>query len=188
MIKRARLPATFALLLSVGAVGLSGCGSGAPGTSRPTVSLGATGLPSPTVRSTYSLPKCDYPARITFPSWVPDDLPLPAGTYATRVLPETQGYKRGLFVVRLGLTDLARFVLSEWPKHGWVLGRGDSEQGEIDDQFTKPPAVGAFKAREQFCTPGYSLMLLVYIPDRTKVVIPTFSPPASSSPFPSPTS
>jgi hypothetical protein len=87
-------------------------------------------------------------------------------------------------MVPVGLTDLARFVLGEWPKKGWVLGRGDSEEGEIDDQFTKPPSVGAFKAREQYCTSGFSLMLLVYIPDRTKVVLPTFSPPASASPFP----
>jgi hypothetical protein len=63
-----------------------------------------------------------------------------------------------------------------------VLGRGDAEAGEIDDQFTKPPSVGAFKAREQYCTPGFSLMLLVYIPDRTQVLTPAVSPSPSASP------
>ena len=184
MTKRARRSATYTLVLSFGAVGLFGCGGGSSGSPTPVpgTSLGGSVLPPPTARPTYSLPKCDYPTRIPFPSWVPRDLPLPEGTYATRPLPETQGYKRGLFVVPVGLTALARFVLSEWPKHGWVLGRGDSEQGEIDDQFTKPPSVGAFKAREQYCTPGYSLMLLVYIADRTKVFTPTVSPTVSASP------
>jgi hypothetical protein len=182
--KRARRSATCALVLSVGAVGLFGCGGGGGGspTAVPGTSLGTSVLPPRTARPTYSLPKCDFPTKITFPSWVPRDLPLPDGTYATRPLPEVQGYKRGLFVVPVGLTALARFVLSEWPKHGWVLGRGDAEEGEIDDQFTKPPSVGAFKAREQYCTPGYSLMLLVYIPDRTKLILPTVTPTVSASP------
>jgi hypothetical protein len=175
----------YALVLSVVAVGLFGCGSGSAGLATPVsgTSLGAgtSVLPPAAGRPTYSLPKCDFPVKIPFPSWVPRDLPLPDGTYATRPLPEVQGYKRGLFVVPVGLTALARFVLSEWPKHGWVLGRGDAEQGEIDDQFTKPPSVGAFKAREQYCTPGYSLMLLVYIPDRTKL-LPAVTPTVSASP------
>jgi hypothetical protein len=183
--KRARRSATFALVLSVGAVGLFGCGGGGGAgspTPVPSTSLGGAVLPPAVARPTFALPKCDYPTKIPFPSWVPRDLPLPEGTYATRPLPEIQGYNRGLFVVPVGLTALARFVLSEWPKTGWVLGRGDAEQGEIDDQFTKPPAVGAFKAREQYCTPGYSLMLLVYIPDRTKLVIPSPTPSLSPSP------
>ena len=162
---------------------LVGCGGSAdqPGAA-PSPSGGSSVLPPARARPTYSLPKCDYPAKIVFPSWVPDDLPLPKGTYATRVLPPVQGYHRALFVVPVGLTDLARFVLREWPKTGWVLGRGDSEPGEIDDQFTKPPAVGAFKAREQYCTPGFSLMLLVYIPDRTKVFTSFPTPSVSASP------
>ena len=167
----------------MGAVGLYGCGGGGTGSPTPVpgTSLGASVLPPRAAPPTYSLPTCDYPVKLPFPSWVPRDLPLPDGTYATRPLPEIQGYKRGLFVVPVGLTELARFVLREWPKHGWVLGRGDSEQGEIDDQFTKPPSVGAFKAREQYCTPGYSLMLLVYIADRTKVFTPTVTPTVSAS-------
>jgi hypothetical protein len=166
-------------------MGLAGC-TGSPTASPPVSPSGLnrsvfpSNGPPPIVR-----PKCKYPDKIAFPRWVPDSLPLPKGTYATRTLPTTQGYNRGLFVVPGNLRDLARFVLTEYPKKGWVLGRGDAEEGEIDDQFTKPPSVGAFKAREQFCTPGYSLMLLVYIADRTKVV---FSPGVSPSLSPSPSS
>lgn len=183
MTKRARRSATYALVFSLGAGVLVGCGGGADSPrSVPSATAADSVLPPARPRPTYQLPKCDYPTEIGFPRWVPDDLPLPKGTYATRLLPPIQGYERGLFVVPVGLTDLARFVLSEWPKTGWVLGRGDAEAGEIDDQFTKPPAVGAFKAREQYCTPGYSLMLLVYIPDRTKLFTAVPTPTVSASP------
>jgi hypothetical protein len=183
--------ASWALTLTVGATVAVACGNDRHAAPLPTGRSGTPVIqvsgPSP---SRLEPPACQYPARIAFPKWVPSDLPLPKGTYATRVLPTTQGYNRGLFIVPVSLTDLARFVLSEWPDRGWVLGRGDSEPGEIDDQFTKPPAVGAFRAREQFCDPGYVLMLLIYIPDRNLVVLPTGSPlltpSPSGSPFPSP--
>ena len=89
--------------------------------------------------------------------------------YATQVYPDSFGYSRAIFFVPGSLVDLARFVLTEWPKAGWVLGRGDSEQSEIEDEFGKPPAVGAFKAQSQFCSPGYNLLLLIYAPDRSKI-------------------
>jgi hypothetical protein len=165
-------------------MGLAGCGSGA-GPPVGASALSPSDFPLNTSPRVIDIPKCVYPKKIASPRWVPDSLPLPKGTYATRTLPTTQGYNRGLFVVPGSLRDLAKFVLAEWPKKGWVLGRGDAEQGEIDDQFTKPPSVGAFKAREQYCKPGYSLMLLVYIADRTKVL---FSPSLSPSPSPSPSS
>jgi hypothetical protein len=115
------------------------------------------------------------------PAWVPKELPLPAGTYATQLYPSLNGYDRAIFYVPGSTSDFARFVLSEWPKMGWSLGRGESEPGEVEDQFTKPPAVGAFRARDQFCSPGYTLMLLIYTPDRTKLSPPGFT----SSPTPS---
>ncbi|MDQ3878377.1 MAG: hypothetical protein M3290_08540 [Actinomycetota bacterium] len=39
----------------------------------------------------------------------------------------------------------ARFVLNKWPDHGWTLGRGDSESGEVEDDFRKGSAIGVFK-------------------------------------------
>jgi hypothetical protein len=178
--------AAYACVLGVAAMGLAGCGGGGSPPLNAPVSpsgLAPSDFPLNSPANTFEVPACDYPKKIAFPRWVPNSLPLPKGTYATRTLPTTQGYNRGLFVVPGSLRELATFVLDRWPKEGWVLGRGDAEPGEIDDQFTKPPAVGAFKAREQFCKPGYSLMLLVYIKDRTKVVFssPSLSPSPSSS-------
>ena len=106
-------------------------------------------------------------------------------------MPSSFGYSRGIFVVPGTLTELARFVLSEWPKAGWVLGRGDAEANEIEDQFSKSPAVGAFKAQGQFCTPGYNLMLLIYTKDVSSISttpgIQGGSPLPSVTPPPSPT-
>jgi hypothetical protein len=103
------------------------------------------------------------------PDWLPEDLPMYEGTYAYERLADSYGYKRGIFVVPAALDTFTRFVLAEWPAAGWTLGRGDSEPGEVEDQFTKPPAVGAFKAQSIFCSPGYAVMILIYAPDSSTV-------------------
>jgi hypothetical protein len=134
-------------------------------------------------------PKCKYPDKLPAPSWLPADLPLPPGTYHSENLPGSIfGYKRAIFVVPGPLIDFARFVLSEWPKAGWTLGRGDSEGFEVEAPFTKPPAAGAFKAQGQYCNPTYALMLLIYTPNTgaaSQTPPPTYSPsPISLSPSP----
>ena len=53
-------------------------------------------------------------------------------------------------------------MLKEWPDAGWTLGRGDAEEGEAEEQFSRPPEVGAFKAVAVYCSPGYSRMLVVF--------------------------
>jgi hypothetical protein len=116
---------------------------------------------------------------------MPRDLPLPAGVYASRDIGKDSGYFRGIFVVPGSTTQFARFVLRAWPKAGWQLGRGDAEPGEVEDQFSKPPAVGAFKAQDQPCDPGFVLMLLIYTPDRTTLPLPGTSGGSPISPSPS---
>jgi hypothetical protein len=176
--------ATWILVLAVGTIALAACdGGGRTAASPPRSPSPSTGVPA-SPGSRFTPPPCQFPSKIAFPEWIPSDLPLPKGTYATQVLPSTQGYNRGLFVVPVDLRELTRFVLAEWPAQGWVLGRGDSEIGEVDDQFTRPPSVGAFRARAQFCDPGYVLMLLIYIPDRSKVTTLPIFPSASGSPSP----
>jgi hypothetical protein len=149
---------------------------------------GSSGTLQPTPGAMQSLPKCQYPPRVALPAWVPPDLPLPGGTYTTQTLPGTFGYQRAIFVVPGSAESFARFVIKEWPKSGWVLGRGDSEPGEVEDQFLRPPAVGAFRTRTEICSPGYSLMLMIYSKDRTSVPLPSPTPrgvpltPVSPSP------
>ena len=55
-----------------------------------------------------------------------------------------------------------RFALREWPKHGWVLGRGEAEPGEAEDSFFRGQNVGAFRARTAYCDNGWTQLFLVY--------------------------
>ena len=154
---------------------------------------GTTPTPSPsaTPSSSVSLRACDLPKSIDFPTWIPADLPLPNGIFASQRLPEEAGYHRGLFVIPVSTSEFAKFVLTQWPKAGWQLGRGDSEPGEVEDQFLKSPAFGAFKAQDMGCSPPHSILLLLYIPDRSR--LPTIStqggsplPGRTPTPTPSP--
>ena len=115
------------------------------------------------------------------PSWIPDDLPFPPGTYAAEKLSAVQGYKRVLLVAQTTLAALQRFTLDRLPQEGWVVGRGDTEPGEVDLQFSKPPAVGAFRAIDQFCNPGFVLILVIYTPDAGALVAPVPITPAPGS-------
>jgi hypothetical protein len=132
-----------------------------------------------------SLPPCVQPTPMDTPGWLPEDLPLPPGSYLSQDFGQTNGYQRGVFVVPGSLTDLARFVLTEWPKQGWSIGHGDSEEDEIETSLSKPPAAAAIKAQGVECSPGYSLLLLIYAPDRTAAgPIPGTQ---GGSPLPTPT-
>src|SRR5918999_1029275 len=50
-------------------------------------------------QATVALPRCKYPKKLPYPDWVPDDLPLPEGTYAYQHLDPLGGYKRAFFVL-----------------------------------------------------------------------------------------
>ncbi|HXJ66501.1 MAG TPA: hypothetical protein VNN79_22305 [Actinomycetota bacterium] len=120
------------------------------------------GLVRPTAFPSGQLPPCQFPARLDTPDWMPDDLPFPPGSYVTQELGLDGGFHKALMVVPTDLTTYTKFVLEQWPKAGYQLGRGDSELYEVEDIFTKAPAVGAFKAVSQACSPGYSKMLFIY--------------------------
>jgi hypothetical protein len=107
-------------------------------------------------------PKCTFPDPIETPDWLPKDLPFPAGAYTFQELSTEQGFHKSVMVVPGDLAAWAQFVLDEWPKSGYFLGRGDAEPGEIEDVFQKSPSVGAFKAVYVYCKPGYSKMLIIY--------------------------
>ncbi len=176
--RRARAVLTVAVGLA-----LAACGGGEGNT--PPVRSSFRPSVIPTNRG---VPKCENPPRVPTPTWLPKDLPLPQGSYTTQALPATFGYQRAVLVVPGTAEDFGRYVLEEWPRAGWVLGRGDAEPGEVEDQFLKPPAIGAFRVRTEFCTPGYSLMLIIYSRNRTAVPLPSPTPrgvPLTPSPSPS---
>ncbi|HYH28474.1 MAG TPA: hypothetical protein VEA19_06845 [Actinomycetota bacterium] len=132
----------------------------------PTIQLpspGPTVAPSPTEIPT--LPPCDDPPRLKLPGWIPEDLPLPKGTTAMQQLDPVAGYERALLTVPIILDEFIDFVLRRWPKKGWVLGVGDVEPGEVEDQFSRGKAFGAFKAQAVYCAPGYTIVYLIYAKD-----------------------
>jgi hypothetical protein len=169
--------------LTVSTTVLTGCAlqTEAGGDKRPSPAI--TSPPSAPV-PTLALPRCKFPKKVAFPEWVPDDLPLPDGIYATEHLSRDSGYLRGFFVLpRTSTIELTKLVLKEWPKAGYTLGRGDAEPGEVEDDFHKPPAVGAFKANDVYCDPGYSIMYLIWAPDGPtgQLVLP--SPTSKGAPL-----
>jgi hypothetical protein len=162
---------------------MSACGGPEnPGTRNPV-------LPSISPYTPPPLPECKYPKKLALPKWLPDDLPLPEGTYTQERLQQLEGYRRVILVVPVTLDELTRHVLNAWPRAGWHLGAGDSEPGEIEDQFSKTPAFGAFRARGVICDPGYSLMYIIFTKNRAAPG-PVSSPrgsPLVPTPTPTPT-
>jgi hypothetical protein len=144
---------------------------------------GLTGGLSPFPEPSELLPKCKPPKEKPYPEWVPEDLPLPRGIYSYQHLPKLAGYKRALFAAPVTTHDITKLILDKWPKAGYPIGRGDAEPGEVEALFTKAPAVGALKANDVYCDPGYTIMYLIYAPKGSEdlSVLPT--PTSTGSPL-----
>jgi hypothetical protein len=119
----------------------------------------------PTAIGTLGPSRCQkLPGKAAMPDWYPADLPLPPGSYPAAIkLPTSNGYPRAIFAVRGTLKDFVLHALSVWPKSGWVLGRGEAEAGEAEDNFYRPgsPVRGAFIARTDFCDAGWTWVYVV---------------------------
>ena len=126
--------------------------------------------------SPYGFEQCT-PDHIPLPDWIPPDLPLPDGIFATATEEETSGYERVFIVIPRTTTipQFTRMVVNDWPKAGYQIGRGDSEPGEVEAEFSKPPATGAFKVQATACDPAYSVMYLIYAPNGPASPSPTKS-------------
>lgn len=152
------LAVVIALLITVGIVVLQDRGDGkskASATATPTARFGTIG-PA----------RCDpLPGKAKLPSWYPDNLPLPEGSYpaAINIPAGSSSYPRQIFAVRGSLKDFVIHALEIWPKSGWVLGRGEAEAGEAEDNFHLPGSnlAGAFIARTTFCDPMWTWVYIV---------------------------
>lgn len=109
------------------------------------------------------------PAAVPTPAWLPADLPLPPGTFATAELQTTPTGQAMFASPAGGLVAFVKFVTAEWPKHGWTQGRGEAEQAEAENSFLRPSATaaggregGAWRAREPFCQQGLVEVLIVF--------------------------
>jgi hypothetical protein len=122
---------------------------------------------------------------IATPAWYPDDLPLPAGSFALEEPKATSGLRRVIFATKGTLRDFVVHALSVWKREGWTLGRGESEPGEAEDNFLKGERYGIFRAQSIFCDPNMTWVLIVVNDPSVKTApTPSFNTRPSLSPSP----
>ena len=122
-----RAPAPFALLA---VVALAACGGGSKG------SVGGT------------LPSCaSAGAAVQLPTELAD-FPLPKGGVLDKTRKDAAGNTIYAGVVPGDVAPMRDFYKAELPKHGYTLGKGDSESEEAEADFTGHGADGHFKLRD----------------------------------------
>jgi hypothetical protein len=96
------------------------------------------------------------------------------------------GSDRAVVIGKGTLREFIVYALTEWPKRGWLLGRGDAEPGEADDSFRDASAVryGAFKARAIMCDASTTWVFFVFA--RATPAPSLGAPGGSSTPLVSP--
>jgi hypothetical protein len=70
----------------------------------------------------------------SWPAGVPNGVPLPSGGSIDSST-SANGVQRVQFEVAMSFGDAVRFYLAQLPRHGFVLGAGDSEAAEADIPF-----------------------------------------------------
>lgn len=148
---RARFAAIAFVLLTGGSIAFVASRGERPGS--PTA--------MPTAPQTVSGNCLQRQPKIDSPSWYPDDLPMPDGSYAIDVPPASSGLRRVVFSATGTLRDFVKHALEVWPKQGWSLGVGESEPGEAEDNFLKGERYGIFRARSIMCDQGRTWVLIV---------------------------
>lgn len=163
--------ARFAVLAAV--LGAGGIVAAVVGRSGPAPTIPLTGRTpsSPLPASCLELPG----ARVEVPAWYPGTLPMPPGSYASQVPEAAAGLRRIVFTVKGSLQEFVKHALTDWPKRGWQLGRGEAEPGEAEDNFIQGERYGVFRARSIYCDDRWTWVLVV-------MNDPSFTPSPSPSP------
>jgi hypothetical protein len=173
------LPTRVAVWLAAigAAASLGGCSGGKPQAAPP---------PSPS----FSASPCPTPAA-TLPTAWPKELPadLPKPSHATIVGEQTtpDGIKIVRYTTPTSLRESVLFVVSRYPKAGYVLGRGDAEATEADAPFIHGTVRGITRlaALEQCKTLWLSATVKVTGPaGPTTPILPTHTSSGSPSPLP----
>ena len=156
---------------------ISGCSSDSPTATRSS----SIGTPTSSVSSASGAKRTSACKPVPAPSgefdWLPADLPLPPGTYATADTesPSTTSAsdtdaesgavgsaQRGFLVVKVTVDDFKKFVTTNWPAAGYSLGKGDAEAGEAEGGYRKGDFGGVYRVRDVYCDPTMSELLLTY--------------------------
>ncbi len=127
---------------------LAGCaGEAAAPKAKPSLSP----TPSPAVSACADV-KPAKPA--VWPAEVPEDIPKPPNATITKVEKTTTGVTVVQFTTKSSLREGVLYVVKEFPKFGYTLGRGDAEVTEADAPFQKGKVRGLVRmlAQEQCAT------------------------------------
>ena len=113
--------------------------------------------------------------------WLPD-LPLPEGTFVVEELPAQAGLRRAILATPVTYNEFASYALNVWPDRGWILGQGETEQGEAETSFIKASTYGAFRARDVYCEDWAELLLAIGSSDLPAATTTLLTPTTSAAP------
>jgi len=138
-------PAAATVLAAVlaGAL-LTGCTGSAP---KPR----AKATPTPVPATASACPVVAPPTPAVWPPEVPDDIPKPPSAVIEKVEKTASGVTVVRFSTDSSLREGVLYVVKEFPKVGYTLGRGDAEVTEADAPFQKGKVRGLVRmlAQEQ---------------------------------------
>ncbi len=109
------------------------------------------------------VPKATVPVEL--PRNFPADLPLPKGLrlYKSLNLNNNPNAVQIIGYTPYSIDGSLRFLMDEFPRAGYPLGRGDSEQYEAESQFSGHGWVGAFWVRDVFICHGVTEWVVIVV-------------------------
>ena len=147
--------------------------------------------PQPGPARTFSPSPCATPGAPKKPHWpagVPVDMPKPPNATITDSSTTSDGVHITKFTTPSSLRDGVLFVVGNFPKAGYVLGRGDAEVTEADAPFVHGNIRGLVR---MLATQPCSTLWLVATVDSSNSstgggtpLLPSRSPSGSPSPLP----
>jgi hypothetical protein len=171
-------PAATFVLAAVLAAGLTACAGEPSGPD----AVPTTAAPSPTS----SGPQCPVP-QTSDPPWpkeIPSSIPKPPGLK----IEKTDNTKGNVVQIRgtvpASLRDAVLFIIKEFPKNGFVLGRGDAEATEADAPFQRGEALRGLVrvfATDKLCETQW---LFAVVRNTGAPFDLSYTPPPSSTPLP----
>lgn len=142
-----------------------------------------TGTPAATV-SGQSCPPAAPAANDGWPKDLPTVVPRPAGIKVQKV-DRTQGNVTQVrSMVPMSIRDSLLWIVREFPKNGFTLGRGDAEATEVDAPFQRGEALrGLVRVfiTSQECE---TLWLYAVVRNTNAPYDISYTPPPSSTPLP----
>ena len=141
-----------------------------------------------TTASSVSQP-ADCPVPTTpahFPGDVPSNLPAPPGIHLISDTTDPQGLQFVRFSTPTSLREGILFVLSAFPKAGFVLARGDAEVSEADAPFASQDGIirGALRLVVLGQCDTTWLLAVARAAFGKVAAVPTFRPTSTTSPLP----